>query len=52
MRVLADRLHADLACPLTLGPFLLTRELSRASARKYACGKFEPVPRDRRDWYD
>jgi hypothetical protein len=28
MRVLADRLYADFACPLMLGPFLLMRELA------------------------
>ncbi len=28
------------------------RELQAAVSHGYARGKFEPVPRDRRDWYD
>jgi hypothetical protein len=28
------------------------RELQAAVSRGYARGKFEPVPRDRKDWYD
>jgi hypothetical protein len=34
--------------------FLQTRvsELQAAVSNGYARGKFEPVPRDRKDWYD
>ena len=28
------------------------RELQAAVSNGYARGKFEPVPRDRKDWYD
>ena len=28
------------------------RELQAAVSHGYARGKFEPVPRDRKDWYD
>jgi hypothetical protein len=28
------------------------RELQAAVSHSYARGKFEPVPRDRKDWYD
>ena len=28
------------------------RELQAAVSTGYARGKFEPVPRDRKDWYD
>jgi hypothetical protein len=28
------------------------RELQAAVSHRYARGKFEPVPRDRKDWYD
>jgi hypothetical protein len=28
------------------------RELQAAVSSGYARGKFEPVPRDRKDWYD
>ncbi len=28
------------------------RELQAAISHGYARGKFEPVPRDRKDWYD
>jgi hypothetical protein len=28
------------------------RELQTAVSHGYARGKFEPVPRDRKDWYD
>jgi hypothetical protein len=28
------------------------RQLQAAVSNSYARGKFEPVPRDRKDWYD
>ncbi len=28
------------------------RQLRAAASNGYARGKFEPVPRDRKDWYD
>jgi hypothetical protein len=46
--------HQAVTALIVANEFLETqvRELQAAVSNGYARGKFEPVPRDRKDWYD